>query len=186
MLGPCASLRGNSAKHLAAQRERSFATLRMTSDSLSMTSDSLRMTSDPLSIIGPDGWRDEFVKVHLGGRVRGIFRRCSCRLYFSGVYAAVLGGKHCGDRAHDLVGRLVNILTRDLLARGFEDHGFPVADGYARTKLFEYFFAAPNGDRHHGNAGAQRDHAHTGMGFCHGAGSAAGPFGEHDQDIAFL
>ena len=32
MLSPFASLRGNSAKHLAAQRERSFAALRMTSD----------------------------------------------------------------------------------------------------------------------------------------------------------
>src|SRR5260370_4665126 len=46
MLSPCASLRVNSAKHLAAQRERSFAALRMTSATLRMTS-SLRMTSDP-------------------------------------------------------------------------------------------------------------------------------------------
>src|SRR5258708_3980245 len=47
MLSPCASLRVNSAKHLAAQRERSFAALRMTS-LLRMTSDPrLLMTSDP-------------------------------------------------------------------------------------------------------------------------------------------
>src|SRR5258708_33864894 len=46
MLSPCASLRVNSTKHLAAQRERSFAALRMTSATLRMTS-SLRMTSDP-------------------------------------------------------------------------------------------------------------------------------------------
>src|SRR5260370_42352535 len=32
MLSPFASLRVNSAKHLAAHRERSFASLRMTSD----------------------------------------------------------------------------------------------------------------------------------------------------------
>jgi len=39
MLSPFASLRVNSAKHLAAHRERSFAALRMTSEALSMTSD---------------------------------------------------------------------------------------------------------------------------------------------------
>src|SRR5437763_15428436 len=94
------------------------------------------------------------------------------------IVAAIHWWKHLGDFVHDRLGRLIDVLTGDLCPFGFEDDGFTIGDGDIRAELFERTFTPLNGDRHHGNARTEGNHAKTGVAFGERAGPAAGPLWE--------
>src|SRR5207248_1249176 len=86
-------------------------------------------------------------------------------LFGFSISTAICCWKHLGDFLHDRLGRLIDVLTGDLCAFGFEDDGLTIGNGDICAELFERSFTPPNGDRHHGDARTQGNHAKTGMAF---------------------